>query len=115
MARGDIFLITLPRPVGELGHEQYGDRPAVVIQDDDATANLLTVVVVPITSNLSATKFPGSVLVKANRTNGLHKQSVILTHQIVTIDRRWVGRRIGKLPANELKSLEDSIRRFFRL
>jgi mRNA-degrading endonuclease toxin of MazEF toxin-antitoxin module len=115
MPRGDIVLIALPRPVGEAGHEQFGDRPAVIIQEDSATANLSTLVVVPITGSPSATRFPGSLSIRASRGNGLHKNSVAMPHQMLAIDKRRAGQKIGRLSHGDLSALEDSIRQLLGL
>lgn len=106
MNRGDIVRVQLPRPGGSPGHEQFGTRPAVVVQDDPRLANLPTSVVVPITSNLGAIRFAGSVVVEPSANNGLSMKSVILTHQVRAIDRRRIEERLGSLSSDELAQLE---------
>jgi len=115
MPRGDVVLVDLPRPAGGIGHEQFGQRPAVLIQEDVATESLSTVVVVPLTGTLSASRFSGSFLVDPSDTNGLDKRSVVLTHQIGALDKRRIGRRIGRLASRDLATLEQSLRQLLQL
>jgi len=115
MIRGDIVLVDLPRPIVEAGHEQFGNRPAVVIQENDSIVSLSTVVLIPITGKLAASRFSGSFLVKPTRVNGLHEQSIVLTQQIVAIDKHRIGRRIGKFCPDDLATLENNLRRLLGL
>ena len=64
------------------GHAQKGRRPAVIVQDQKASARISTVLVVPLTSQLDALRFPGTVLVEADSENGLHRASVALVFQL---------------------------------
>ena len=62
---GDLHWVELP---ARGGHAQGGRRPAIVAQK---TATLPTVLIVPLTSQLDALRFPGTVLVEAGKENGL--------------------------------------------
>ena len=103
------MLVDLPAPSGPPGREQFGFRPAVIIQND--FANLQTVVVVPLTSNKSATKFAGSFLIAQSGSNRLDCDSVILTGQVHAIDRKRIKQQIiGALDAEDLLKLENELR-----
>jgi mRNA-degrading endonuclease toxin of MazEF toxin-antitoxin module len=115
MVRGDVVLVELPRPLGSSGHEQFGRRPAIIVQDNAATASLSTVVVVPLTTTLKAAAFSGSFLLTPSRTNGLDETSVVLTHQIGALDKRRIARKIGKLASRDLELLETNLRRLLGL
>jgi len=115
MVRGDVILVDLPRPISNAGHEQFGTRPAIILQEEEPTAVLSTVVVVPLTGILEAVRFWGSFLINPSRTNGLDKKSIALTQQIVTIDKRRIARRIGKLAAHDLATLEQNLRKLLGL
>jgi mRNA interferase MazF len=115
MVRGDIVLVDLPRPIGNAGHEQFGQRPAIIVQNDDATTVLSTVVAVPLTTVTEAVRFFGAFRIEPNRTNGLSKTSVALVHQVGPIDKRRIGRKIGKVPARDLTNLEEKLRQLLRL
>jgi len=115
MNRGDIVRVQLPRPAGPSGTEQFGARPAVVVQTEENIANLSTVLIVPLTSNLGAARFPGSFTVSPTGTNGLEVESVVLTHQLRAIDQRRIQRVIGRLADDQMAMLESEIRRLLGL
>ena len=115
MHRGDVIRVQLPRPAGRPGREQFGTRPAIVVQQSAATANLSTVVVVPLTSNRSAERLSGSLLVHPSDTNGLTVISVALTQQIRAIDKSRVEAVIGKLSPEEMGNVETALRHLLSL
>jgi len=115
MNRGDVVLVELPPPAGPSGREQFGTRPAIVVQDQASFANLSTVLIVPLTSRLSAARFPGSFVVSPTSTNGLDAESVVLTHQLRAIDRRRIQRVIGRLADDQMVTLESEVRRLLHL
>jgi mRNA interferase MazF len=115
MERGDVVRVDLPAPAGPPGKEQFGERPAAVLQVAVATANLSTVVVVPFTSNRQALRFSGSVLVSQTATNGLSVDSVALVSQVRAIDKKRVRRVDGKLAAADMVNIEKGIRELLGL
>ena len=115
MNRADIVLVQLPPPAGPSGREQFGTRPAIVVQDESNFATLSTVLVVPLTSRLSAARFPGSFTLSPTNTNGLDAESVVLTHQLRAIDRRRIQRVIGRLTDGHMGMLESEMRRLLGL
>jgi mRNA interferase MazF len=106
MQRGDIVRVDLPAPKGAPGHEQIGERPAIVVQASETIPNLSTIVVVPLTGNADAIRFPGTFRLTANSENGLDTDSVALTFQVRSIDKRRVVRSIGRLSDVELAELK---------
>lgn len=110
MKRGDVVRVELPRPQGSPGKEQFGSRPAIVLQDDRYIANLSTVLIVPLTSRLAAARFPGSFAISPTGANGLDVESVVLTHQLRAIDRGRIRGVIGRLDGNDLAKLESQTR-----
>ena len=100
--------VQLPRPQGVPGREQYGTRPAVVIQSDGT--NLSTVILVPLTSNQKAMHLDGSFLVSPTSLNGLTVDSVVLSHQIRAIDGSRIDSVIGHLDDENLTQLENELR-----
>jgi len=115
MERGDVVRVDLPQPHGTPGSEQFGERPAVVIQIDAATANLSTVLLVPFTSKQKAMRLHGSVLVQSTPTNGLDVDSVALVSQLRAIDQKRIRRVDGQLSAADLANIENKIREILSL
>jgi mRNA-degrading endonuclease toxin of MazEF toxin-antitoxin module len=56
---------------------------------------LPTVLVVPVTSQQDALRFPGTVLIESTKENGLRQDSVALVFQLTAIDIRHVTNRLG--------------------
>lgn len=115
MNRGNVVRVQLPRPAGQSGSEQYGLRPAIVVQSDKISAGSSVVMIVPMTSNLAAARFPGAFVISPTQLNGLTTDSVVLTNQLRAIDRQRIQEVIGRLTAEEMASLESRIRNLLGL
>jgi len=90
--RGDVHWVEFP---GQGGHAQAGRRPAIVVQGASASERLPTTLVIPLTTQQDALRFPGTVLVEADAANGLRRASVALAFQLTAIDQRFIGSRLG--------------------
>lgn len=115
MIRGEVVRVDLPRPSGKPGREQFGIRPAIVVQDDNLFPSLPTVLVVPLTSNLGALKFSGCFQISPTTRNGLTVQSIALTHQVRAIDRNRIQGVIGTISTEDLQTVDDTLRRLLKL
>ena len=94
--RGDIFFADLSPVVGS---EQGGQRPVVIIQNDVGNQHAPTVIVAPITAQISKPKMPTHVGLPSELENtGIARDSVILLEQIRTIDKRRLQDKIGLVP-----------------
>ncbi len=115
MNRGDIVLVQLPRPAGQPGSEQYGLRPAIIVHAGGVVAGQRMVMIVPMTSQMSAVGFPGSFRILPTSSNGLTVESVVLTSQLRAIDQGRIQNVIGKLSADDMVRLESEIRSLLAL
>ncbi len=88
MKSGDVCWVDFP---SRGGHEQAGRRPAVVLQSAQASAVLPTTLVIPLTTQIAALRFPGTVLVETDTENGLRRTSVALVFQLTAVDQRFVS------------------------
>ena len=108
MRRGDIFIANLnPRS----GSEQTGLRPVIIVSHDsfNITSNWNSLIVVPLsTSNSQARRSPTIVLL-AKGTSGLEKDSVVLCHQITTLDKSKIQNKIGTLSKEQMQKVEKAI------
>lgn len=84
-------------------------RPCVILNASERLATIPVIIVAPGTSNLGALRFPHTVRVEPNRTNGLDCVTVFYGFQLQTVDRSWIGDRRGCLSGSELRRLEDAI------
>lgn len=111
MKYGDVFWADLP---DRGGREQQGRRP-VVIWQDTTNFSLPTVLVIPLTGNLSALRFPATVSVQPSATNGLSNPSVALVFQLGACDVQRLRTRLGELDAADLARLQDMAKRLQNL
>ncbi len=73
-----------------IGSEQGKSRPVLVISEDKINELLNTVNVIPITTRKTGRKvYPNESLIPANNF-GLANESIILCHQIRTIDKQRI-------------------------
>jgi len=107
MRRGEIWWGSLREPRGsEPGYR----RPLLIVQADSFTrSRIQTVLVAVITSNVRLADAPGNVLLPET-TAGLPHDSVVNVSQLVTIDKRFLVERAGKLTPPQLRSVEDGLR-----
>ena len=102
VSQGDVIWAEIPAPSGS---EAGFRRPIIVVQGEGFNRSAIaTVVCVPLTSNLRWADAPGNVLL-SKKSTGLGKNSVANVSQILTIDREFLGRRVGKISKLELQSV----------
>lgn len=107
MKRGEIWWAGLP---SRRGSEPAYRRPVVIVSSDAFNrSRIQTVVVAAITSNLRLGDAPGNVRL-TRRQSRLPRESVVNVSRLLTLDRSFVSRRVGKLPAKQLAELDDGLR-----
>lgn len=99
MKKGEIWLVEFPFTDG---HEQSGTRPVVIISETEANI----VLVIPLTSNLQALRFPHTLEIKPSKLNGLDSVSVGLAFQLRAIDKRRLKMKIGVTDEVHLKRID---------
>ena len=52
---------------------------------------------------------PGNVLIAA-ADSGLPKDSVANVSQVITVDRRFLSQRSGKIPSRAMKEIDEGLR-----
>jgi mRNA interferase MazF len=87
------------------GHTQGGIRPAIIVQEDQATASLPTVLIVPFTGTQAALRFPGTLAVQADGRNGLTVPSVALVFQLTALDQSNCLQYLGELDPATLNQI----------
>lgn len=105
--RGELWWANLPPPEGS---EPGFTRPVLVLSADAFNRSAIkTVVAVVVTSNLRLAAAPGNVFL-AEAETGLSKDSVANVSQIVTLDKAFLGERIGMLPSGVLEQVERGVK-----
>ena len=109
MKRGEVYLAQL-RP--RSGSELRGTRPVIVVSHDgcNTTPGWRSIIVVPVsTSTKQAARGPTAVsLVKG--TAGLRKDSIVLCHQVTTLDRAKLTQRIGTLNESDRNQVDAGLK-----
>lgn len=106
IAQGEVWWADLADPIGSAPGYR---RPLVVIQSDPLNrSTLATVVCVVLTSNLRWSIAPGNVVLSARHT-GLDRDSVANVSQLVTIDKRQLTDRVGKIPKRQMEAIFSGI------
>ena len=93
------------------GHEQYGKRPAVLISDTKTNI----AIVVPITSNMEALKFPHTLIIAPDKQNKLDQKSIAMIFQLRAVDKTRITKIIGRLNKNIGDTLDKMIRKMLNL
>jgi len=86
---GEVRWVELP---ARGGHAQAGRRPAIIVQN---ISSLPTTLLIPLTTQLDALRFPGTLLVEKDTANGLLQSSVALVFQLTAVDNRFIRERLG--------------------
>lgn len=100
MQRGEVYLADFGMSIGST---QAGIRPVVIIQNDVGNKHSPTTIVSPLTTKhkkLLPTHF-------TTYATGL--RSTVLTEQIKTIDKSWLGKKLGTLTPYEMEKLDKAL------
>ncbi|HNX92376.1 MAG TPA: type II toxin-antitoxin system PemK/MazF family toxin [Syntrophomonas sp.] len=103
--RGEIYFAQL-NPV--IGSEQGGLRPVLVVQNDIGNQYSPTTIVLAITSQINKAKLPTHVELKAKQY-GLERDSVVLTEQIRTIDKKRLKQRVAVLNEETMDKVDQAL------
>ena len=103
--RGEIYYADL-NPV--IGSEQGGVRPIVVLQNDIGNRYSPTVIAAATTSKLTKAKLPTHIEL-SHDTTPLPKDSGVLLEQIRTIDKSRIKEKIGELPPEMMKQIDNAL------
>ncbi len=104
---GEVRWASLREPAGS---EPGGRRPVLVVSSDGFNlSRIRTVLVAALTSNLRLADAPGNVLVGAIES-GLARDSVVNVSQLATLDKGFLGDRVGSLGARTMLAVDDGLR-----
>lgn len=109
MKRGEVHWAQLaPRS----GSEQQGNRPVVIVSNDgfNEAPGWRSVIVVPLsTSSAQARRGPTAVSLPRG-AGGLAADSIALCHQVTTLDRGKLSRRLGRLPSDLIDLVDEGLK-----
>ncbi len=107
--RGEVWWAVLtPRS----GSEQRGSRPVIVVSHDgfNLTPGWRSVVVVPLSTSQAQTRRGPAVVPVAAGAGGISRDSVALCHQITTLDRGKMMKRLGSLSHEDMNAVEYGLK-----
>lgn len=107
MKNGEIWLVDLS---DAKGHEQRGERPALIM----GSANGL-IVVIPFTTTLSTVRFSHTYSITPTSHNGLSGESVALVFQIVALDRNRFIHKIGNIAEQQWQAIASLVKDLLNL
>ena len=109
MRRGDVLWADL---IPRSGSEQTGRRPVIVVSHDgfNQTAGWKSVIVVPISTSTSQSRRGPTVVEIPEGTGGLQKASFAVCHQVITLDRAKLTRKIGTLPNDAMLEVAAALK-----
>ena len=98
MQRGEVYRLKVPKGTGP---EQQGERFGVVVQAD-ALLPRSVVVVAPTSRSARPASFRPEVSVAGDSTR-------VLVEQLGAVDVQRLGRRLGRLSADEMWAVDDAL------
>jgi mRNA-degrading endonuclease toxin of MazEF toxin-antitoxin module len=109
MKRGEIYWADL---VPRSGAEQTGRRPVILVSHDgfNQTPAWKSIIVVPISTSASQGKRGPTVVELPGGSAGLPKASFAVCHQVTTLDRAKLTRKVGVLPLELLREVEGALK-----
>ena len=99
--RGDVVLMIAPRELGK-------PRPAIVIQTDALGKDTSTILVCPLTSDLTE-GLPIRPLIEPAAGNGLRIRSQVMTDKLSAIRRDRIRATIGTLDAATIEAVDRAL------
>jgi mRNA interferase MazF len=102
--RGEIWLVNLDPTQGS---EQAGTRPIIIYQNETISKYTVTIISIPLTTNIKRAGLPTCVLIPKN--GALKNDSVALCHQMRVLDKTRFIHKIGELDKITLENIDKCI------
>lgn len=100
--RGEVWLVNFEANVGS---EQGGTRPVVILQNDLGNKYSPTTIVAPMTTPLR--EMPVHVLLE--QSHGVERPAMLLLEQIHTIDKKRLVKKLGKISESKWGQILEAI------
>lgn len=78
-----------------IGSEQGGIRPVLIVQNDTGNIFSSTTIVIPLSSKLKSLNQPTHTLIKRSMDTGLRTDSILLGEQMRVISNQRIIKKIG--------------------
>jgi len=109
MKRGEVHWADL---VPRSGSEQTGRRPVIIVSHDgfNQTPGWRSIIIVPMSTSAARGKRGPTVVEIPRGAAGLPRTSFAVCHQVTTLDRAKLTLRIGVLPLEVLREVEEGLK-----
>jgi len=109
MKRGEVYWADL---VPRSGSGQTGRRPVILVSHDgfNQTPGWRSIIVVPISTSPSQGRRGPTVIELSGGSAGLPNTSFAVCHQVTTLDRAKLTKRLGALPFESLREVEEGLK-----
>jgi len=94
------------------GHEQSGERPAIVLA---IHRNANVCMVIPLTGNQGTLNFPFSYGITRSTTNGLTQDSVVLIYQMRCLTASRLIQKIGVVEPHHIHAITTLLKSYLGL
>ena len=84
-----------------IGSEQGGIRPVLVIQNNQGNMYSSTTIIMPLSSKLKSLNMPTHTIIHKDVDNGLKTDSVVLGEQMRVISNQRIIKKIGSVTNKE--------------
>ena len=102
--RGDVFRLKAPKDAR--GHEQQGQRYAVIVGSDDLP--LSTLLICPTSTSVRPTVFRPEIEIDG-------KSTYVLVEQVTAVDPSRLGSAVGHVMTAELQAIDEALLLVFGL
>jgi mRNA interferase MazF len=109
MRRGDVYWAELnPRS----GSEQKGRRPVIVVTDDgfNLAEGWRSIIVVPLSTSASQARRSVTTVEIPAGSAGLTRAGIAICHQVTTLDRGKLLKRLGTLPIGLMTLVNEALK-----
>lgn len=109
MKRGEVYWAEL---VPRSGAEQTGRRPVIVVSHDgfNQAPNWRSIVVVPVSTSAAQARRGLTTPELPAGSASLQQASVAICHQVTTLDRSKLLKRLGELSPDLMRDVEDGLK-----
>ena len=98
MQRGEVDRFKIPKGIG---HEHQGERFGILVQANELLPRSV-VIVAPTSRSARAASFRPEVVVAGEAAR-------VLVEQLGAVDAQRLGRRVGRLTADEMWAVDDAL------
>ena len=109
MKRGEVYWANL---VPRSGSEQTGRRPVILVSNDgfNYTEEWRSLIVVPLSTSAAQAGRGRTVVGIPAGTAGLARATSAVCHQVTTLDRGKLGKRVGLLPPDLAGKVDEALK-----